>query len=357
MNIVISGYYGFDNVGDEAILYSIIQALKKNDPEIEVTVLSNNPEYTKKTYGVQAVNRWKLGEVYSAIKASNGLISGGGSLLQDETGFKSIPYYTGIIKMAQMLKKPVFVYAQGMGPIHKSYNQMIVKNVLKKTKVTVRDEASKKLLEKIGLKNSIQIVPDPVMGVSINRNSSQWWDLQSFQGPVLTVSVRDWPSTVNFKEKIAQALDRLASLGVEIVFVPMHGEHDEKASSEVAALMSGKSYISPYMDSIEEKISIIGKSDALVGMRLHALIFSSITYTPFIALSYDPKIDAFAEICQQPVAGHVNETSWTADSLFESIQQVLANAEVESKKLQEKVEPLQQSAMETAKQAIQLFKE
>ena len=39
MKVVISGYYGFDNLGDEAILKSIIIALKEADKNIEITVL------------------------------------------------------------------------------------------------------------------------------------------------------------------------------------------------------------------------------------------------------------------------------------------------------------------------------
>nr|WP_316046858.1 polysaccharide pyruvyl transferase family protein [Planococcus glaciei] len=105
MRIVLSGYYGFDNVGDEAILYAIIQSLKEYYPEIGIVVLSNKPEKTARTYGVEAVNRWNVAEVAKAIKAADGLISGGGSLLQDETGRKSIPYYAGVMKIAQFLKK------------------------------------------------------------------------------------------------------------------------------------------------------------------------------------------------------------------------------------------------------------
>ncbi|KAB2336748.1 polysaccharide pyruvyl transferase CsaB [Cytobacillus depressus] len=356
MRIVMSGYYGFDNVGDEAILFSIIQALKAAEPGVEITVLSNNPEQTKATYGVQAVNRWKLGEVLAALKNSDGLISGGGSLLQDETGFKSIPYYTGIMKLAQMVGKKVFIYAQGMGPIHKSYNKKIVKHVLKKTQITIRDEASKKLLEEIGLKNSMDIVPDPVLGLRISSRANKWWEEQNFQGRVLTVSVRDWPSSVDFKKKIAETLDRAIEDGMDVVFVPMHGEHDDKTSGEVASLMSGKAYISPFDHSIEEKIAIIGQSNLLVGMRLHALIFSSIMHTPFVALSYDPKIDAFADICSQQVAGHVNEDTWNAAFLYDCIQQVLRDEPLAVEKLKEKVEPLQRSAMETAERSIEYFR-
>ncbi len=86
MKIVISGYYGFDNVGDEAILLSMIQAFRSYDPTIEIIVLSNTPERTKLEFNVDAVNRWNIKAIFQALKGSDGLISGGGSLLQDETG-------------------------------------------------------------------------------------------------------------------------------------------------------------------------------------------------------------------------------------------------------------------------------
>lgn len=356
MRIVLSGYYGFDNVGDEAILYSIIQALREEDATTQITVLSNQPSKTEHTYGVDAVNRWSMKEIMSTLKQADGLISGGGSLLQDETGFRSIPYYTGIMKMAQMQRKPVFVYAQGMGPINKGYNRQIVKHVLKRTQITVRDQASQDLLRTIGLKNNIEIVPDPVLGISLQQQQSDWWETQAFQAPVMTVSVRDWNSPVNFKEKIAKSLDQAANHGAAIVFVPMHGEHDDHTSREVAGMMTQKSYVAPFDATIDEKITIIGKSNLLVGMRLHALIFSSVMETPFIALSYDPKIDAFAHISGQPVAGHVNENSWDESSLYQLITDKLEHEQEEITRLREKVLPLRQKAQATARQAIQFFK-
>lgn len=356
MRIVLSGYYGFDNVGDEAILYSIIQALRAEDSTIGITVFSNQPSKTEATYGVEAVNRWNLKEVMNAIRQSDGLISGGGSLLQDETGFKSIPYYTGIMKIAQMHRKPVFVYAQGMGPINKSFSRQIVKHVLKSTEITVRDKASMDLLRTIGLKKHIDIVPDPVLGISLKTQVSPWWDQQNYTKPVITVSVRDWPSSVPFKDHIAKSLDKAARAGAAIVFIPMHDEHDDHASRDVANRMENESYVAPYDASIEEKIIIIGKSNLLVGMRLHALIFASVMDTPFIALSYDPKIDAFAEISGQPIVGRVNDGNWDDNSLFELITRKLEHENGEVEQLREHVLPLRKKAQETARQAIQYFK-
>ena len=98
---------------------------------------------------------------------------------------------------------------------------------------------------------------------------------------------------------------------------------------------------------------MINQSDALIGMRLHALIFSALTYTPFVALSYDPKIDAFVQISEQEVVGHVAKNDWTTDSLYEQILSTLENGENETIRLQRIMKPLQKRAMITAEQAIQ----
>lgn len=65
--IILSGYYGFRNSGDEAVLQSILDALQKHSQAagipVEPVVLSIDPEWTTATYGVKAVHRMKLGEV------------------------------------------------------------------------------------------------------------------------------------------------------------------------------------------------------------------------------------------------------------------------------------------------------
>ncbi|ACA38648.1 polysaccharide pyruvyl transferase CsaB [Lysinibacillus sphaericus] len=357
MHIVLSGYYGFDNVGDDAILLSIIQALKKWENDIEITVLSNNPTATEQTYGVKAVNRWKMKEIHQLLKTADGLISGGGSLMQDQTGMKTIPYYAGVIQIAKWLKKPVFVYAQGMGPINHSLSKLIVRKTFNKVEqITVRDKASQTLLTEIGVRKETKIVPDPVMGLNGGDFHCEWLDQESLTAEsYISVSVRDWPSTIAYKEKIAHSLDQLVRQGEQIVFLPMHGEHDLKTSQEVAALMQEKSLIAPSDLSIEEKIAVIGQSQLLIGMRLHSLIFSAIYATPFIAISYDPKIDAFADIVDQPVIGHVEKDDWNGVTLFERAIAMLESYTTVRENMRHAVLPLQHEATATAKLAIETF--
>ena len=356
MHIVLSGYYGFDNVGDEAILLSIITALRKQQPDVALTVLSNNPEKTAKTYDVQAVNRWQLKEISKVLKKADGLISGGGSLLQDQTGMKTIPYYCIIMRIAKFHKTPVFVYAQGMGPINHPLSRMITKSTLNKVaNITLRDEASKKLLEEIGVKGAMTLVPDPVMGLDASNFRSAWLERQAFDGGYISVSVRDWPSDVNFKQKIVASLDLLAREGHRIVFIPMHDEHDEKTSYQLVQMMSEKALVAPGNLSIEEKVTIIGQSDLLIGMRLHSLIFSAIQTTPFIAISYDPKIDAFAQIANQPNIGHVEKDNWDGQQLFDKAVDMLRDRHSIEQALRVQVSRLQVEAWNTATMALETF--
>ncbi|CAH1193132.1 hypothetical protein PAECIP111893_00390 [Paenibacillus plantiphilus] len=106
--VVISGYYGYRNSGDEAVLKSILFALQEEGARqgiaIVPVVLSIDPAWTSQMYGVESVHRMRLGEVIRAIRGSDGLISGGGSLLQDATGVKTIPYYTGVMRRARPLR-------------------------------------------------------------------------------------------------------------------------------------------------------------------------------------------------------------------------------------------------------------
>jgi len=116
--------------------------------------------------------------------------------------------------------------------------------------------------------------------------------------------------------------------------------------------MKEKSLIAPADLSIEEKIAVIGQSQLLIGMRLHSLIFSAIYATPFIAISYDPKIDAFADIVDQPVIGHVEVDDWNGVTLFEQAVAILESYTTVQEKMRQAVIPLQDEATATAKLAI-----
>ena len=154
--VAISGYYGFRNSGDEAVLRSILTALREEGRdagvEVEPVVLSGDPAWTEAAHGVPAAHRMRPAEVLRTLRGCDALVSGGGSLLQDATSAKTIPYYTGIVGLARLLGKPVFVYAQGVGPVKRAWLRPLVRAAMNASRiVTVRDEESAALLARLGV--------------------------------------------------------------------------------------------------------------------------------------------------------------------------------------------------------------
>ncbi|MEG1311604.1 MAG: polysaccharide pyruvyl transferase CsaB [Romboutsia sp.] len=319
MRVLISGYYGFNNAGDEAILKSIIIALREVDPNIGIVVLSNDIEHTKKTYDVDAINRWNIAKIYRELRKSDGLISGGGSLLQDVTSYRPVLYYTTVIRLAKLANKPTFIYAQGVGPINTNFSKKIINKVLNKVEnITLRDEESLNLLKEIGINKPMSIVPDPVMGLSINDENKIKQDKE-----MVIISVRDWDKgDESFLLKIASVCDNLIQEKKEVVFLPMHGEYDYKTSKKVVNIMKENADVIKHDLSIEDKILYIKKSKLMIGMRLHALIFASTVNTPMIGISYDPKIDSFLKLVKQPCIGSVNE-NWDEEDLLKLSLEIL----------------------------------
>src|SRR5690606_14227694 len=131
--------------------------------------------------------------IFKALSSSHALISGGGSLLQDATGLKSVPYYTGIIKLAQSLGKPTFIYAQGIGPVNRKLLYPFIVSAMKGSRyISVRDAQSAQCVADIGVtKPAINTVPVPVMGMQLHHDRAASL-LQADGLPRIGISVRFW---------------------------------------------------------------------------------------------------------------------------------------------------------------------
>ena len=122
VTILIAGYHGFGNCGDEAILRAMVTSFRRMADDIDIVALSNDPDFTKKEYNIEAVQRFKMKEVLSAVKKCDILVLGGGTLLQDGTSTRSLVYYLSIVKAAEIFGKRVMLYANGIGPVDGKIN-------------------------------------------------------------------------------------------------------------------------------------------------------------------------------------------------------------------------------------------
>lgn len=313
MKLVISGYYGYGNAGDEAVLSGMLHSLRQERDDLEITVLSGNPDHTERTHGVEAVPRSQPLAVARTIRAADGLISGGGSLLQDRTSFRPVAYYAGVMQLAHWLRRPYVVYAQGLGPIRRRMNRRLAALALRRAAyVSLRDEASLALARELGVRGQIDLVPDPALALRPPTTQA---------GNHLLVAVRAWQTATPYLANLRDALRQLSD-ELPIVALPMQGSMDLAASREVVAGIPGAEVLSPDA-TLAEQLATIGSARVVLGMRLHALILAAAAGVPAVAVSYDPKVDAFAAQVGQPVVGHVGEPI-NPHHVVEAVRGVLA---------------------------------
>ena len=301
--IVLSGYYGFGNAGDEAMLLSILEAIERERPGSSVTVISGRPEDTEKKYQVKAVHRFDYIGMIGALRKADLLLSGGGSLLQDVTSRRSIFYYLSIIKLAQWLKVPTMLFAQGIGPVVRPTARKALCCVVNQVDlITVRDEKSRSELIELGVtKPPIHVTADPVL--SLKPESGEYGEallekIGYVKGKKLIgFAIRDWPLVSEYLDEIAQTADLLlADEEVQLVFLPMQWPEDGQVARKVQEKMSHHALFLEGEYRVREHLSVIAQLDLLVGVRLHGLIFAFLSATPCIGLSYDPKINSFLEL-------------------------------------------------------------
>ncbi len=345
--IVISGYYGFKNAGDEAMLYSILRAVRSIDPAADVTVISGKPEQTERAFGVSAVPRFGGLAIFRKLLAADVLISGGGSLLQDVTSSRSCLYYLSLIWTAAILGKKVMLYAQGIGPIRRRWVARLMRRVLSMADaITVRDETSEEFLKRIGVTAPISTTADSVFFLTKEETETGKAILSAAGVPenkkIVGLSVRNWKDAETWTKSFSQYIEKMAEEDISLVFIPMQHPDDTRMAKTLCPKPLDHVYFLDGTYRVEELISIIGCLDLLVGMRLHALIFAALSHIPIIGISYDPKIDNFLSSIGQEALFPVEK--FDAESLRRaSLDWLQGNKPAHP----EKVDALQEKARET----------
>ncbi|MDO4178369.1 MAG: polysaccharide pyruvyl transferase CsaB [Phascolarctobacterium sp.] len=313
--IVMSGYYGFANAGDEAMLTAIIKLLRSKEKDVELTVISGNPHETSKKHHVNSIHRFAFLDIISAIKDCDLLLSGGGSLLQDVTSKRSLLYYLFIIFLGTFFNTKVMLFAQGIGPIHSVFMRKLTKYICSKADlITVRDKDSLYEIKRIGIPASkVELTADAVLtlpregkgaGENILRRAGIPTDKM-----LIAIAIRNWKEDDAYLLELAKAADVLAGAqNAHIVLVPLQYPVDVDACERVADYMADKS-VATVLNcncNTEEYLSLMSNFDLLIGMRLHALIFAAVMGVPFVAVSYDPKIDGFVKDVEGVSAGKIS---------------------------------------------------
>ncbi len=335
-SIVVCGNYGANNLGDEAILGGILTVLKKNFPAADYSIMSADPEKTLKhchqsqisgflpadlkftvvgmiPSGVRTflktafnLNHWKkFRTTCHAIKKADLFVLGGGGLFNDEQP-KSVWIWFLQVLPAIFFKKNIYCLGQSVGPLKTFAGKTMTRFVMKRAKlIVVRDHFSQELLNKLEIKN-VHLLPDLVFALKINPqlNFVKTSFYQYSDHPYVVLSLRQWKISAKKNEtnfqNLAAWIDWLYKYKkiktVMIPFQQLSGQDDDTVTFKqiVGKLYNSEAAeIKTYSGDLLKILQLIKNARAVVGMRLHSLIFATIVNTPFLGLSYSQKVKAF----------------------------------------------------------------
>ncbi|GAA0336715.1 polysaccharide pyruvyl transferase CsaB [Bacillus carboniphilus] len=304
MKIVLSGFYGLGNTGDEAILEAIIDNLRLDLDNPDITVLSYSPSETSAEHNVNSIYRgWRREnkEKIQALRKADLLISGGGGLLQDAYPtrflFGPLPYYLLVVLLAKLCGTKVMFFSQGVGPVTSTWGKILMRLLANRADfITVRDQYSKELLHKLKVNRPKSVVTADIVFGYHKKEDHTCINSLPLKGDerLVAVSVRSRFGYTEHYYKLAEALDELIETDhITPVFVPMEGHHDVEASNEVLNRMKHRDacYLLGGNFTPNQYLNFFSKCEMTIGLRLHSLIFSALEGIPHIGISYDRKVE------------------------------------------------------------------
>ena len=316
----IIGYYGSNNLGDEILLSETIKILNPHVSMENISALSYNVELTSRIHGISGVSRNKYYNILKAIKSSDFIVGGGGSMLQNVTSNRSLIYYLALINAALFFNKKVILLGNGIGPINGKLQKCMARKTLKKVSyLHLRDVDSYKWIDG---SDSDKIV----LGADLALNETV--SVDRHKKDCVIINLRNWKHIDSVKTAIKDLIDHIEDYGYEVVLLSMQTGNDDQVLKSLGKVSS--------FDDLEALKKKISSARYIIGMRLHVLILSAVFSIPFAGLAYDPKVSVFCKAMNQPCFDDLGELN--GKQLIDAFELMKKNEELSIKTIKDQLD-------------------
>ena len=305
--VLICGAYGKGNAGDDSILEAILQQMHHIDPDLPIYVLSRNPKETRLRYRVGAIHTFDFWGFFHHMGKTKLYVNGGGSLIQDVTSTRSLQYYLSNIALAKKRGNQVLMYGCGIGPVSSPANRRAAGRTINQyvDAITLREPGSARELQEMGVtRPKISVTADPALLLDPAPPEAveaflRTQGIDPDEKHVLFV-LRPWQG---MEEKLpvfaAAARWCYEKKGMVPVFFALEPKRDRAVAEQVAAMVDCPHHIVSAPHDGHLIVGMMGAMEAVVSMRLHALIFAAGQGVPLVGVVYDPKVSGFLDYLHQ----------------------------------------------------------
>ena len=375
--ILICGFYGNYNLGDEAMLAGIINFLKRHNSDLSLSVLSDDPADTTKRFGVESVERKNGGKKVRAKRLlkfirNRYFILGGGDLLRDTAKYSIAKTWLEPLERAIAFQHRTMTLGISVGEIVRPETKILIPKILNKVDfIGVRDERSKQKLTELGVNKKICVTSDLALEALPTIPPTSKTNNQSIN---IGISVRhlkgrgpsvDLTGYTNLQKQIAAIADLLVEkYEATIHFLPLrthknsyHPTDDDYVSIlEVLryARHSEKFIVHRYFNSLKDFYRLTSQLDLTVGMRLHSLIIAAGLGVPIIAAEYDPKVRGFMESIGQSDRS-IPLNNFELERVMEAIETILSDTKTARQEIEAGVKNYRQRMVAIEEEIAKIF--
>lgn len=284
-DVLICGYYGYGNMGDETLLSVITRELRRREPALKICALSADPEQTRTYHMIDAIPRFDFVQIAEKMKQTKLFLFGGGNLLQDKTSTHSLLYYINILRMAKKYGAKVMVYANGLGPLRNEKNMERVKHTLALAdSISLRDRDSFALVKSFDPDRAARLTFDPAI---LTEGDGHVFPFENY---FVVAPKRTFPD--NAKNLTALARYLVWKTGMKPIFVSMYDDEDLDYAEKLAAQTDGEMC---FPKNAEGYVSLFSNATLVISSRLHGLVYATAAACPMMGYSDDGKLFSYLD--------------------------------------------------------------
>jgi polysaccharide pyruvyl transferase WcaK-like protein len=340
--IAVWGHYHGANLGDELVVATIVDAIRRREPEAAVVGISMSPADTRERHGIDSVPinpvpprlpgavarvrplgglLARVGRVlselpflvrsYRALRAVDlVVVAGSGQLLDEWRGPWLHPYTTyRWATLARLARVPMVYPSMGAGPIDARLSAFFIRRALAHAQdVTVRDESSGRVLAAIGVSRPLGVCPDMGYGVPEEWLPSPEERPVPGAAPVVGLNVmahqdrRYWPRGdpvryERFLEKMVAFASWLLESGYRVRLFSSQVRADRRVADDLVRLLEERGSLDPErfrpalddVGGVQDLVRVVAGCDLVVAARYHSVLLPLLLDIPVLGLAYNPK--------------------------------------------------------------------
>jgi colanic acid/amylovoran biosynthesis protein len=318
-------------------------------------------------------------EVFSLYREADAVVSVGGGFLTDSYGIALWPRFFGYLT-AVILGKPLFFYAQSMGPMQGLIFRSMYRWLFKRAAlIIVRDGRSAEFLRGLGIREDKFVVTADEAIAGLGQFDARVPPCDCAMRPQdkrlnIGISVRRWkfPHRSDREELMAGYIEAVRQLcfhlveghGAQVTFistcqgVPGYFADDSELALEIVNALPAdvrKSVsVSRHFHHPLDLLAVMRRFDLFVGTRMHTAIMALLAGVPTVAVAYEHKsVDLFSRL---GLGEFVLEMDAGKDVLESTVDSAFANADRVREEISGRLGPLRELSAQNAhlvKEALQ----